>query len=81
MPLQQYGLKLKILDINLETLNVDYKILKKAISKKTKLIIGVSILGNPIEADKFAQICKKKNIYFIEDNCETMGAKKLKINF
>ena len=75
MPLQQYGLKLKILDINLETLNVDYKILKKAISKKTKLIIGVSILGNPIEADKFAQICKKKNIYFIEDNCETMGAK------
>jgi dTDP-4-amino-4,6-dideoxygalactose transaminase len=34
-PLQQYGLKLKFVDIDLETLNYDLKALKSAISDKT----------------------------------------------
>jgi len=75
MPLQQYGLKIKVLDINNSTLNVDFETIKNAISKKTKLIIGVSILGNPIEATHISNLCKKKSIYFMEDNCESMGAK------
>ena len=75
MPLQQYGLKIKILDIDLETLNVDVNQIFKSVTKKTKLIIGVSILGNPIEAKKISDFCRKKNIYFMEDNCESMGAK------
>ena len=75
MPLQQYGLKLKLLDIDLKSLNVDYEKIKKAITKRTKLIIGVSILGNPIESKKISSLCRSKKIYFVEDNCESMGAK------
>ena len=37
-PLQQYGLKLKFIDVDPKTLNIDIKSVKKNISKKTKLI-------------------------------------------
>ena len=39
-PLQQYGLKLKILDVDFNTLNVSPKMLSEAISNKTKLVVA-----------------------------------------
>ena len=45
-PLQQYGLKLKFVDIDRNTLNIDLEKLKKAITKKTKAILAVNLLGN-----------------------------------
>lgn len=74
-PLQQYGLKLKIVDVDPQTLNIDVKKLLSAITKKTKLIVVVNILGNPADLEQIASICKKKNIYLMEDNCESLGAK------
>ena len=55
-PLQQYGLKLKFVDVDFDTLNVDTEKLKKAISKKTKLIVLVSILGNPCDVYEIAKV-------------------------
>jgi CDP-6-deoxy-D-xylo-4-hexulose-3-dehydrase len=74
-PLQQYGLKLKILDVDFNTLNVSPKMLSEAISNKTKLVVAVSILGNPCKLHEYKKICDKKNIILIEDNCESLGAK------
>lgn len=74
-PLEQFGLKVKVVDIDLETLNVDVKQLEKSITKKTKLIIAVSILGNPVHLDKVKKLADKNKIYFMEDNCESLGAK------
>jgi len=74
-PLQQYGLKLKFVDIELETLNYDISELKKAVSKNTKMIVAVSILGNPNYYDEIEKICKEKDIILFDDNCESMGAK------
>jgi dTDP-4-amino-4,6-dideoxygalactose transaminase len=74
-PLQQYGLKIKFVDINIETLNFDIKQLKSAISKKTKLIFAVNLLGNSNEFNEIKKIIDKKNIILIEDNCESLGAK------
>lgn len=74
-PLQQYGLKLKFVDVDLETLNYDMDELKKAVSNNTKMIVAVSILGNPCEFDEIVKICDEKNIILFEDNCESMGAK------
>lgn len=74
-PLQQYGLKLKFVDINLSSLNVNVDDVIKACTKRTKLIVAVSILGNPVELKKLKNFCKKKNIILMEDNCESMGAK------
>jgi CDP-6-deoxy-D-xylo-4-hexulose-3-dehydrase len=73
-PLQQYGLKLKFLDVELETLNMDVSQLERALTPKTKMVVGVSILGNPCALDVIRDFCDKKELIFFEDNCESMGA-------
>ncbi len=73
-PLQQYGLKLKFVDIDLETLNYDLKALEEAVSDSTKMIMVVNLLGNPNDFDIINAIIKDKDIFLIEDNCESLGA-------
>ena len=46
-PLQQYGLKLKFVDIDIDTLNYDLAALKDAVSDNTRAIMVVNLLGNP----------------------------------
>ena len=74
-PLQQFNLKLKIIDVQLDTVNLDTRKLIAAITPKTKLIIAVNILGNPCDLFEIRKICKQKGIYLMEDNCESFGAK------
>ena len=74
-PLHQYGLKLKFVDIDLHTLNYDVKELKKAVTRNTKMIVAVSILGNPCQFDEITKLCEGNNIILFEDNCESIGAK------
>ena len=74
-PLQQYGLKVKFVDIDLETLNYDLTALEDAVSNSTKAIMVVNLLGNPNDFDEITRIIGDKNIILIEDNCESMGAK------
>jgi CDP-4-dehydro-6-deoxyglucose reductase, E1 len=73
-PLHQYGLKLNIVDVDLNSLNMDYKELEKAITPRTKMLVAVSILGNPCRFDEISKFCKKHNLILFEDNCESMGA-------
>lgn len=73
-PLYQYGLKLKFVDIDLETLNFDLEALEQAIGPKTKLIMAVNLLGNPNEYDSVKAMIADRDIYLIEDNCESLGA-------
>lgn len=73
-PLYQYGLKLKFVDIDLETLNYDLEALSNAISDKTKMIMVVNLLGNPNDFDAINELIKNRNIILLEDNCESMGA-------
>lgn len=74
-PLLQYGLKLRFVDIDINTLNLSMENIMKACTKKTKLIVAVNILGNPMQLSKLRYFCKKRKIYLMEDNCESMGAK------
>ena len=73
-PLQQYGLKLKFVDIDLDTLNYDLKALKDAITISTKMIMIVNLLGNPNDFLKINNLIRGKDIFLMEDNCESMGA-------
>ena len=73
-PLYQYGLKLKFVDIDLETLNYDLDQLSEAVTDKTRLIMVVNLLGNPNEFDEINRIIAGRDIRMIEDNCESMGA-------
>ena len=73
-PLQQYGLKLKFLDVELDTLNMDVSRLEEALTSKTRMIVAVSILGNPCALAVLRDFCDRHGLYLFEDNCESMGA-------
>jgi CDP-6-deoxy-D-xylo-4-hexulose-3-dehydrase len=73
-PLQQYGLKIKFVDIDIETLNFDLDAFETAISPKTRLIMAVNLLGNSNNYQAIKNLIADKNITLIEDNCESLGA-------
>jgi dTDP-4-amino-4,6-dideoxygalactose transaminase len=73
-PLQQYGLKVKFVDIDRDTLNIDLEKLKNAITDKTRVILAVNLLGNPNDFDAINRIIGARNITLLEDNCESLGA-------
>tara|TARA_B110000438_G_C15746442_1_gene620962 strand:+ start:10 stop:1266 length:1257 start_codon:yes stop_codon:yes gene_type:complete len=74
-PIIQSGLKPVFVDINSETLNIDIEDLKKKITKKTKALMLVHVLGNSTNMNQLMQIINKKKIILIEDTCESIGAR------
>ncbi|MBA6389402.1 DegT/DnrJ/EryC1/StrS family aminotransferase [Colwellia sp. BRX10-3] len=73
-PLQQYGLKVKFVDIDRQTLNMDLDKLEAAITDQTRAILSVNLLGNPNDFNRINEIIAGRNIFVLEDNCESMGA-------
>jgi dTDP-4-amino-4,6-dideoxygalactose transaminase len=73
-PLQQYGLKVKFVDIDRQTLNMDLDKLEAAITDKTRAILSVNLLGNPNDFARMNDIITDRDIFILEDNCESMGA-------
>lgn len=74
MPIIQIGLKPVYVDIDLETLNLNIQELKKAITKRTKIIMPVHTLGMPAHMEEIMKIAKNKKILVFEDCCEAHGA-------
>ena len=74
-PIIQSNLVPKFIDVNLKNFSIDLENIKKNLTKKTKAIFLINVLGNCSEIDKIKDFCKKKKIYLIEDNCESLGTK------
>src|SRR5262245_56324370 len=74
-PLQQYGLRLRFVDVELETLNMDVPKLEAALTPKTRMLVAVSVLGNPARLDVMRTFCDDHGLILFEDNCESMGAR------
>ncbi|MFD1766091.1 DegT/DnrJ/EryC1/StrS family aminotransferase [Sphingorhabdus buctiana] len=74
-PLHQYGLKLKFVDIDLNTLNYDLEQISAAITERTRMIMAVNLLGNPNDFEAIKAIIGDRDIVLIEDNCESLGAR------
>jgi CDP-6-deoxy-D-xylo-4-hexulose-3-dehydrase len=73
-PLHQYGMKLKFVDVDAQTLNYDLDALSRAVSKKTCAIVAVNLLGNPNDFGRIRSLLGESSILIIEDNCESLGA-------
>jgi CDP-4-dehydro-6-deoxyglucose reductase, E1 len=73
-PLQQYGLRLRFIDVDVHTLNIDVAQLERALTPRTRMVVAVSILGNPCALDVLRAFCDRHGLYLFEDNCESMGA-------
>ena len=74
-PLVQAGLKIKFVDINPSTLNIDVDDVISKINSKTKVIMIINVLGLCSNLIKLKKFCKKNKIILIEDNCESLGGK------
>ena len=61
------GAKIVFVDIRPDTMNIDEKLIEKAITKKTKVIVPVHYAGVACEMDKIMSIAKKHNLFVVED--------------
>jgi CDP-6-deoxy-D-xylo-4-hexulose-3-dehydrase len=73
-PLHQYGLKLRFVDVDRDTLNLDLNLLEDALTPQTRAVMAVNLLGNPIDLPRLSNFCEQHGLLLIEDNCESMGA-------
>ena len=74
-PIFQNGAVPVFVDIKLPTYNINENLIEDAITKKTKAIMLAHTLGNPFNLNKIKEICKKYNLWLIEDNCDALGTK------
>ena len=74
-PIFQNGAVPVFVDIKLPTYNIDEELIEEAITKKTTAIMLAHTLGNPFNLNKIGEICKKYNLWLIEDNCDALGSR------
>ncbi|NOW89448.1 dTDP-4-amino-4,6-dideoxygalactose transaminase [Clostridium beijerinckii] len=59
---------------NLETYNINPKLIEKAITNKTKAIMAVHLYGQPADIDEINEIAQRHNLKVIEDSAQAHGA-------
>ena len=73
-PIIQLGLKPILVDVDSKTFNISISSCREALSKKTKGIFLVHLLGNPANMEKIMSFCEDRNLLLLEDCCESHGA-------
>ncbi len=68
------GLKVKFVDVDPLTLNVDLDDLERSIGPSTRVLFLVHLMGNPCDMDRILAIARKHELLIMEDCCEAMGA-------
>ncbi len=65
-----FGAKIKFVDIEKDTFNLDFNQIEKVITKKTKAIIAVHYAGVSCDMEKIMNLAEKHNLYVIEDSAQ-----------
>src|SRR5271170_2385834 len=69
------GAKPIYVDIDDATFNLDAKLIAKAITPQTKVVMPVHLYGQPFDVDAILDICRKHKLLLVEDACQAHGAK------
>ncbi len=72
-PIIQFGAVPVFVDVDRLTHNIDVSKIEAAISPKTKAIMLAHSLGNPFNLDVVTALCKKHNLWLVEDCCDALG--------
>jgi len=75
IPLLYIGAKIKFVDVDPLTLNININHLKKIVTKKTKAIVFVNYGGIPCNLEELNKIKKKYNVKLIQDAAQSLGSK------
>ncbi|MGO4382519.1 lipopolysaccharide biosynthesis protein RfbH [Pseudoduganella sp. RAF19] len=73
-PILQFGAVPVFVDVDRRTHNIDASLIEAAITPKTKAIMLAHSLGNPFNLDAVKAICKKHNLWLVEDCCDALGS-------
>jgi CDP-6-deoxy-D-xylo-4-hexulose-3-dehydrase len=74
-PIIQFGAIPVFVDVDQYTHNIDPLKIESAITPKTKAIMLAHSLGNPFNLEVVTQLCKRYNLWLIEDCCDALGSK------
>lgn len=72
-PILQFGAVPVFVDVDRLTHNIDANKIEAAIGPKTKAIMLAHSLGNPFNLDVVTALCKKYNLWLVEDCCDALG--------
>lgn len=72
-PILQFGAVPVFVDVDPISHNIDASKIEAAISPKTKAIMLAHSLGNPFNLDVVTALCKKYNLWLVEDCCDALG--------
>ena len=73
-PILQFGAIPVFVDIEICTYNIDVSKIEAAIGPRTKAIMLAHTLGNPFNLGVIKAVCKKHNLWLIEDCCDALGS-------
>jgi CDP-4-dehydro-6-deoxyglucose reductase, E1 len=73
-PIIQNGLRPVVVDVDFDTLDANVEMLSEAIGPRTRAIMMAHTLGNPFNLDAVQDLCKKHNLWLIEDSCDALGS-------
>jgi CDP-6-deoxy-D-xylo-4-hexulose-3-dehydrase len=68
------GLKVRLVDIDPDTLNVSPEDLERKLTPSSRAIFLVHLLGNPCDMGRILEIAKRRNLILLEDCCEALGS-------
>lgn len=68
------GFRVRFVDVNPSTLNIDLDDLERKITPATKAVFLVHLMGNPCRMDRILEIARERNLLVLEDCCEALGA-------
>jgi CDP-4-dehydro-6-deoxyglucose reductase, E1 len=73
-PILQFGAVPVFVDVEIGNYNIDASKIEAAISPKTKAIMLAHTLGNPYNLEVITALCKKYNLWLVEDCCDALGS-------
>ena len=74
-PIVQNGLKPVFVDITWNDLNWDMDQVEAKVTERTRAVFSSPVLGNAYDMDRIVDLCERKGIKLIADNCDSLGRK------
>lgn len=65
-------------DVDMDTWNIDPKVVESLITERTKAVIAVSWFGLPANLPELRKICDRYGLFLLDDSAETMDLNGLK---
>lgn len=73
-PLTNHGLVPVFCDIDPESLNASVAAVDAVRTERTRMVVGVPVLGNSTHLDELETYCRDQQLVFMVDGCESLGS-------